>query len=101
MTDMTQRAQQMFSKETLIPVGLVATFLASIAGVGYAWGITNSKVEKLDSTVTEQSDLLRETREELVEVKTTNKQLLQALQDLKSNFNGLNGKIDQISQSGR
>lgn len=70
------------SKETLVPAGLVLVIVSSIA----AWTFNN-----VSSRVDDLSRDLQQTREELIEVKVQssvqNTQLLNAVNDLKSDFN--------------
>lgn len=80
---------------TLVPIGAVLGFIMSVAGMGYVWGTTNSKVEKLDVTVAEQSRIIQDTRERLIEVGTINTQLLQAISDLKNDIHYFRSALDK------
>lgn len=66
-------------------LGIISTIV--IAAISY--GIIYNKVNTLDATVREQSALLQQTREQLVRVEATNAQLVQTLQDIKSDVNAI------------
>lgn len=66
------------SKETLVPATVVLVIVGTVA----TWTFNN-----ITSRVDDLSRDLQQTREQLIEVKVQNVQLLQAVADLKSDFN--------------
>lgn len=82
---MNERSQHIFNRETLIPVG----FVISIAGMSFWLGITFSRVNKLDTTVSQQSETIQYLRERAAAQEQTNFQVLDALKDIKSDVNAI------------
>lgn len=71
---------------SLKDVGTIITLIITMVGAAVSFGVMYGKVERLDENNKEVSQSLQKTREELVEVKTQNKQFLEFLQDIKSDI---------------
>lgn len=73
------------AKDTLIPLGLVATIAVAAA----TFGIMSNKVDKLDSTVSQQTEIISSLREQSARQEATIAQVLQTLSDIKSDVNAI------------
>lgn len=65
------------------------TMVATLIGAAVSFGVMYGKVERLDDSNKEFNVSLQRTREELVEVKSQNKQLLDIIQDIKSDIHSI------------
>ncbi len=75
------------TKDTWVPLGLVATML----GAAISFGIIYQKVDSLSESTKETVQSLQETREEVSALRAQREEILRALTDIKSDVNAIRG----------
>ena len=72
-------------KDTWLSMGLVITLI----GAAVSFGVVYSKVETLSQNVTDLTKTLTLTREQLIETRSTNAQILDTLSGIKSDIHDI------------
>lgn len=92
---MQEQEPSNFTAKELISI---FTVIVTLIGAAVSFGVMYGKVQRLDDSNKDFSQSLQKTREELVEVKTQNKQLLDFIQDIKSDIAIIKQKQDSATR---
>lgn len=77
--------KHIIDKDVLMPLGLVIT----IAVAGVTFGVMSNKVDKLDATVSYQTEVISSLREQSARQEATISQVLTTLSDIKRDVSAI------------
>jgi len=82
---MPEEAKHIIDKDVLMPLSLVIT----IAVAGVTFGVMSNKVDKLDATVSYQTEVISSLREQSARQEATISQVLTTLSDIKRDVSAI------------